>query len=204
MNRVAAAAAYCLLVGGPLAAQERPALSVALNDSAGTPEAYVSVRGLLSDERFLSAMEAGFPLHMEYRVELRKTRPLFDRTVSEWTVEYVVLYDPVRDLWFVEDAEGTLELTSQRALQERLSTVYVFGIRPPESGRFHFRAQVRARTLSDEDVDEVFAWLKGEDYDSAHIDRPGFLARTARSLLIRVAPLPQLRLEGRTEDFRYR
>jgi hypothetical protein len=204
VNRVAAVATCWLLAGAQLAAQERPQLTVALNDSAGIPEAYVGVRALLSDDRLLRAMESGFPLHMEYHVELRKTRPLFDRTVSEWTLEYVVLYDPVRDVFVVEDTDGTLELSGRRALRERLSAIYVFGLRPPEEGRFHYRAQVRARTLSDEDVDEVFAWLKGEDYDSEHRDRPGFLTRTARRLLIQVAPLPELRLEARTENFRYR
>ena len=45
--------------------------------------------------------------------------------------------------------------------------------------------------------------LKGEYHDSVPVERPGFLARTARSLLIKVAPLPQMELEARTPDFRY-
>ncbi|MGD2134789.1 MAG: hypothetical protein PVF27_01460, partial [Gemmatimonadales bacterium] len=68
MNRVAAVATCWLLAGAQLAAQERPQLTVALNDSAGIPEAYVGVRALLSDDRLLRAMESGFPLHMEYHV----------------------------------------------------------------------------------------------------------------------------------------
>lgn len=203
MKLLAAAFVCSLTLGGPLSAQEHPHLEVSLSDSTGTPEARVAVRALLSDERFLRAMESGFPLYLEYHVELRQSRALFDRTVSDWSINFVVLYDPVRDLYVVEDPDGSATLTSVAALRSRLATVYVFQGRPDTSGRFHYRARVGARTLSDEDVDEVFAWLKGEYHDSVPVERPGFLARTARSLLIKVAPLPQMELEARTPDFRY-
>jgi Domain of unknown function (DUF4390) len=203
VKRLAAALVCSLTLGGSLTAQDRPRLEVSLSDSTPMPEARVSVRALLSDERFLRALESGFPLYLEYHVELRQSRALFDRRVSEWSINYVVLYDPVRDLYVVEDPNGSTTLTSVAALRRRLATVYVFDARPDASGRFHYRARLNARTLSDEDVDEVFAWLKGEYHDSVPVERPGFLARTARSLLIKVAPLPQMELEARTPDFRY-
>lgn len=204
MNRLGVVLALSFTLGGSLTAQNRARIDLSLFDSTGTPEAHVSVRSLLSDERFLRAMESGFPLYLEYHVELRKNRPLFDRTVSAWNLDYVVLYDPVRDVYVVEDPDGSTTLTSVAALRSRLATVYVFGLRPHESGQFHYRVRVNARTLSDEDVDEVFAWLKGDYADSVPVERPGFLARTARSLLVRVAPLPRIELEARTRDFEYR
>jgi hypothetical protein len=48
-------------------------------------------------------------------------------------------------------------------------------------------------------VDEVFAWLKGESEGAPH--RPGFVTRTARKLLIQVAPLPRIAVEGRSAEF---
>jgi hypothetical protein len=65
-------------------------------------------------------------------------------------------------------------------------------------------ARPRARTLSDEDVDEVRAWLRRGDAEQADRDPPGFLARAARRLLVQVAPLPRITLEARTAEFEVR
>ena len=63
-----------------------------------------------------------------------------------------------------------------------------------EEGTLYYTATVTARTLSDEDVDEVFDWLRG-DTDSEAKKR-GLFTRTARKLLVQVAPLPRLSITG--------
>ena len=198
-----------LLVTGCLAilatrvtGQERARVQVALRGN-GTPEVHVSVRDLLADHRFVSAMESGFPLYLEYRVELRQSRSLWDRTVASEEWEFVVLHDPVRDRYVVEDAGGTEYVPTRDLLEERLASVYVVRLQPDRDGEFHYRASVNARTLSDDDVDEVFAWLKGESVDSVPRERPGFFTRAVRRLAVQVAPLPSADLEGRTGDFRF-
>ena len=50
--------------------QERPQLHVVLRGNE-TPEVDISLSGLLADDRYLEAMESGFPLYVEYRVELK-------------------------------------------------------------------------------------------------------------------------------------
>jgi hypothetical protein len=158
------------------------------------------LRGLLADDRFLSAMRSGFPLYMAYQLELRESRSMWDRTVAREAWELVVLYDPGRDVYQLEDLHGTEEIRDRTVLERRLAYAYVFeGLRPDRPGRFHYRASVAARTLSDEDVDEVFAWLKGESEGAPA--RPGFVTRTARRLLIQVAPLPRITVEGRSAEF---
>lgn len=175
-------------------AQERPALRV---DLRGTdpPEALVSVREVLSDQRFLQALESGFPLYMEYRVMLRQPRSLRDRTVDQLLWEYVVLYDPVRDRFTVETPEGTESLPDREALRARLSQVYRVSLDPAGPGEYYYAGEVTARTLSDEDVDATFAWLKGQS------GRPGLLDRIARRVLVEVAPLPRMKLSGRSPAF---
>jgi hypothetical protein len=187
------------LVAGGLG-QERAELQVVLRGN-GAPTVDVSLQGLLADNRILDAMESGFPLYVEFHVELRQSRSLWDRTVARQEWEFVVLYDPVRDRYVLEEAEGTEYIPTQRLLEDRLQDVYAVRMRPDRNGEFHFHAAVDARTLSDDDVDEVFAWLKGEDIDSLPVERPGWVTRTARRLLIQVAPLPRVHLEGRTADF---
>lgn len=194
------AVSLCTLVTGVLG-QERPELQVNSRGN-GVPEVDVSLHGLLDDDRFLDAMQSGFPLYVEFRVELRQSRSLWDRTVAREEWGFVVLYDPVRDRYVLEEAEGTEYIPTRRLLEDRLQDVYGVRIRPDRDGEFHFHAAVDARTLSDQDVDEVFAWLKGEAVDSLPVKRPGWVTRAARRLLVQMAPLPRVHLEGRTEDFR--
>jgi len=53
-------------------------------------------------------------------------------------------------------------------------------------------------------VDEVYAWLRGDGAEQGDRDRPGLLARTARRVLVQVAPLPRITLEARTREFEVR
>lgn len=201
MGRAALGVIGCVLLAGSVAAQERPRLEVDLRTS-GTdpPQAAVRVRQLLADGEFVAAVRSGFPLYVALTVELRAHRSLWDRTVERGVWEYVVIHDPVRDVYLLEDADGTEEIADRSALERKLESVYVVGLNPPGAGRYHYRASLRARTLSDEDVDEVYAWLRGDGAE-ADRDRPGFLARAARKVLVQVAPLPRVNLDARTEEF---
>lgn len=203
MTRLVALVLCCCAIYGAADAQARPAVEVELIPTDASPDVEVSVRGLLSDRRFLNAMESGFPLYVEYHVALRNSRSVwFDGTEDEFTLEYVVFYDPVRELYVVEARGLTEQLSSLDALRSRVAQRYRIEFFDPEApGRYYFAVTVNARTLSDSDVDEVFAWLKGENGDSSAFERPGFVTRTARRLLVRVAPLPRVTLEGRTRDF---
>ncbi len=184
-------------------AQVRPEIEVELVPTDDVPDVEIGVRDLLSDRRFINAMESGFPLYVEFYVALRNSRSgWFDGTENDYTVEYVVYRDPVREIWIVEARGLTEQFSSLADLRARVEQRYRIEFLDPEgSGRYYYAATVNARTLSDSDVDEVFAWLKGDHGESAQIERPGFVTRTARRLLVRVAPLPRITLDGRTGDF---
>jgi hypothetical protein len=191
-----------VLLGGLLATpaqgQERPSLRVDLLGGAPA-EALVSVRRLLSEQRFLSALESGFPLYLEYRVILRQSRSWHDRTVGDPLVwEYVVLYDPVRQRFRVETPDSPESLLDRDALRQRLEQVYRVQLDPDGPGQFYYAAEVNVRTLSDQDVDETFAWLRGTQ------EGPGLLDKLARRLLVEVAPLPHAKLTGRSAAFTVR
>ncbi len=200
MRRIAFVLILGLTPRGAALAQTRPEVVVEYR-TAGQPGVTVQLRALLADQRFVRAMESGFPLYLEYELELRESRSFWDRTVRSLAWEYVVLYDPVREVFAVEDQDGGAEYSSETSLQRRLNRVYVIpqGF-PSADGTYYYKASVNARTLSDEDVDEVYAWLHGANGDSARHRRPGLVTRTARRLLQRVAPLPRERYEGRTRD----
>jgi hypothetical protein len=204
MIRTGVAVALGALLAAAPAAGQGPTLVLDL--LTGPPRAAVSVRGLLGRRAFLDALESGFPLYMEYRVRLRRPQPLRDRTIREDVWELVVVHDPVQDRYTVRTATSTEVIPDRTALGARLAQVAIVPFDSPSgsgSGEFFFDAVVTARMLSDDDVDEAFAWLRGEGVggDSAHVEDPGLLARLARRVLIRVTALPNVRLEARTERF---
>lgn len=194
------AVACAIRLSGGLEAQASPGLRLVLTDD-GPPGVTVTVAEVLTDDRFIGAMESGFPLYVEIRVELRQPRSLWDRTVARTTWERVVLYDPVRTRYVLEDPDGREFVADRDALDRRLAGPWVVRLEPDDDGPFYYRAIVNARTLSDADVDEVFAWLKGEDLEDVERSRPGLLTRVARRLLVEVAPLPSMELQARSATF---
>jgi hypothetical protein len=189
------------LLGGTVSAQQRPALEVGLTPDS-VPEAAITVRGLLTDEIF-NAMESGFPLYVHYHVALREPGGLFGgRTAQTFEWDYVVLHNPVRNVYAVQDPAERRELAGRDSLARWVSRTLVFGLDPDRAGRFHYQVRVQARTLSDQDVDEAFAWLKGGA--NVQLERPGLFTRAARRLLVRVMPLPSYQLDQRSETFAYR
>lgn len=203
MRRVSAVWGFVVLCT-VTAARAQPNVTVELRLDDKSPMASVQLRGLLDDGSFVGAMESGFPLHLEYRVELRKTRSgWFDQTVTDATVEFVAVYDPVRERFIVEDARQTEYLDAEADLSRRLERVYLVQLDPRDAGSYYYRATVSARTLSDEDVDEVFDWLRGDD-DASDARGSGILTRTARKLLVQVAALPSVTVSARTPEFETR
>ncbi len=200
--RVAATLGCCITLTANASAQEVDVVA-RLRTAQDVPRVTVEVTGLLSDTRFLNAMRSGFPLYIEYEIELRSTRSnWFDPVVDQYYLEYVVLYDPVRESFVFDGADTREEISSEIALRRKLASVYEFGLLPDDEGRFYYDVTVNVQTLSDEDVDEVFDWLKG-DNDTTVVRRRGLLSRTARRLLVRVAPLPRISVSAKTETFRW-
>jgi Domain of unknown function (DUF4390) len=184
-------------------AQESPSVVVDIANERSEVSATVSLRNLLSDRAFVRAMESGFPLYVQYHLELRQPRSgWFDQTVDEATWEYVVVYDPVRVRYVLEGAAGSEDVGGESALHRRLEAVYRVALPPTQNGTYYYKATIEARTLSDDDVDEVFDWLKG-DADSSVVRRHGFLTRAARKLLVEVASLPNIRLSAQTDEFEW-
>jgi hypothetical protein len=202
MGRINSRGALALLVlimcagRHPLAAQSNPEITITLESDTSF---LVQLVQLDPDRRFMGAIHDGFPLYIEYHVELRESRGIwFDNTASEQVVEFVVSYDPVREVYVVDDQEKTEELRSEVQLRDYIGRVYRFEFTSPPRGRYYYAVTVDARTLSDADVDEVYDWLRGDDADVPK--QRGILTRAARRLLIEVAPLP--RWNGRAESRR--
>ena len=205
--------ALALPAAPPLAAQGTDAvrLSVTLVPDASRksgllPEARVT--GLLEDERWTSALLSGLPLRLHYRLELWRSRSSwFDAAVRSIDWDVVVRREPLLDQYSV-----TTVLLGRTRLQRypdlaslgtALGVAYRIAVRANDKGEYYYVANLSVSTLSDSDLDEMDRVMRGEA--GAATDDNGnvgdAVGRTARRMLLRVAGLPIMRVEGRSESF---
>lgn len=207
----AALPAYPAAAQGPA---PRVRLEVTLaRDSAsnGARNPVVRARDLLADDRWLTALRSGLPVRTHFRVEVWRSRDgwfdLFARQ-TEWDV--VLRHEPLLDQYTLLTVTGTTVQERRYATLDALSAALAFSyqvnVRPAEPGRYYYAAAVEVSTLSDSDLDELERFLEG-DLGEVTQGRRGIgdaLARGATRILLRLAGLPRLRLEARTEAFRVR
>jgi hypothetical protein len=164
-----------------------------------------------SNSRWLAALRSGLPVRLHYRVEVWRSRgawfDTFERQ-AEWNV--VIRHEPLLDqytlLTFVGAARQERRYATLDALGAALAFAYQVNVRPSESGRYYYAASLQVTTLSDSDLDELERFLAG-DLGEAEEQGENFgdaLGRGATRFLLRLAGLPSLRLEARSQPFTVR
>jgi hypothetical protein len=210
--------ALLAIAAGPCVLQAQASRGVRLEarlarDSApdGGRNPVVRSENLLADDRWLSALRSGLPVRLHYRVEVWRSREgwfdLYDRQ-TEWDV--VVRHEPLLDQYTLLTVTGSRvqerRYATLDALNAALGFSYQVNIRPQRRGEYYYSATLEISTLSDSDLDELERFLEG-DLEGVARGREGIgdaLGRGATRLLLRLAGLPSLRLEARTEGFRVR
>lgn len=199
-------------VSRPAAAQDGVRLHVTLaQDSApnGARAPIVRSENLIgSNSRWLSALRSGLPVRLHYRVEVWRSREGWFDTFgrqAEWDV--LVRHEPLLDqytlLTLVGPGRQERRYATLDALGAALAFAYQVNVRPNEQGRYYYAASLQVSTLSDSDLDELERFLAG---DLGRGGRGGdnlgdALGRGATRFLLRLAGLPSLRLEARSEPF---
>lgn len=207
------AAALSLAATPRVAAQGAAGVKLAVKlvpDAARTdgrlPEARVT--GLLEDDRWTSALLSGLPLRLHYRLELWRARASwFDAAVRSVEWDVVVRREPLLDQYSVTTV--LLGRTRQQryadldALGAAIGVAYRIAVRPTDKGKYYYVATLSVSTLSDADLDEMDRVMRGET--GAATDDNGTVGdavgRTARRMLLRVAGLPIMRVEGKSVGF---
>jgi uncharacterized protein DUF4390 len=195
-------AVLALLIGAAAAAAAQDAsLTVTLQN--GVPR--VQAAALLANGKFIALMRSGFPLRLHYRLELWRARSgWFDDHVNEASWDVVAHYDPLADD-FVLVRSGGIAARYARvdALAQALHVPYKVTLSPKGAGTFYYLCRLDVSTLNDTDLEEVEQWLKGEVTPavSGRGDLTNAVVRGAQRLLVRIAGLPRLTLEARSEPF---
>jgi len=86
-------------------------------------------------------------------------------------------------------------------LERALALPYRVNLTVKGAGNFYFLCRLEVTTLNDTDLEELTRWLKGDVSPavSGGGNLGGALARGAQRLLVRIAGLPRLTLEARSE-----
>jgi Domain of unknown function (DUF4390) len=199
-------------VSRPAAAQDGVRLHVTLaQDSApsGARAPIVRSENLIeSNSRWLSALRSGLPVRLHYRVEVWRSREGWFDTFgrqAEWDV--LVRHEPLLDqytlLTLVGAGRQERRYATLDALGAALAFAYQVNVRPNEQGRYYYAASLQVSTLSDSDLDELEKFLAGDlGRGGRGSDNLGdALGRGATRFLLRLAGLPSLRLEARSDAF---
>ena len=195
----------------PVAAQDVRLRVTLAQDSApsGARAPIVRSENLIgSNSRWLSALRSGLPVRLHYRVEVWRSRDgWFDTFARQAEWDVLVRHEPLLDqytlLTFVGAARQERRYATLDALGAALAFAYQVNVRPAEPGRYYYAASLQVSTLSDSDLDELEKYLAG---DLGRGGRGGdnlgdALGRGATRFLLRLAGLPSLRLEARSESF---
>ena len=180
---------------------QSPALTMILQ--GGVPR--VQATALLADGQFVGLMRSGFPLRLHYRLELWRSRSgWFDQFVSDASWDAVARHDPLADDFVLLRSTGSVaRYSTPDDLERALEIPFRVNLKPKGSGNFYFLCRLEVTTLNDADLEQLTRWLKGDDSPSV----PGggnvgdALARGAQRLLVRIAGLPRLTLEARSETY---
>lgn len=161
--------------------------------------------------RWLDALRSGLPVRLHYRVEVWRSREGWFDTFSrqlEW--DLVVRHEPLLDQYTLLTLVGARRqerrYATLDALGAALAFAYQVNVRPDEAGGYYYAATLQISTLSDSDLDELERFLAGDLGNGAQ-GSEGFgdaVGRGTTRFLLRLAGLPSLRLEARSQRFTVR
>jgi hypothetical protein len=190
----------------------RVLLDVSLATETTTPSSQspvIRVRYFFRDSRWTAMLQSGFPLRIHYRVELWRSRGAwFDATEREVEWDVAVRHEPLLDQYTVVRLTGRARQENRYATQDALAAAigrsYRVTMAPTEVGEYYYVASIQVTTLSDTDLDELERFFV-EDVAPAAEGRENVgsaVGRGAKRLVLKLAGLPSLRLETRSEKFR--
>jgi hypothetical protein len=171
-----------------------------------TGEAVVEIGNLFSDLSLVEAVTDGLPLRIRLRIQLWKDG-FFDNQEdqSEWRAS--VLFDPLTRRFRVQTSERTGEEVEVNTLQEAQAALQLtldVPLRPRQSGRYYYIADIEMETLSLSDLEELQRWLQGElaPVVAGEQDVEGALAKGLKRVVVRMLGLPAKRARFQSPSFR--
>ena len=146
----------------PLAAQDEAPLRLQVIPETG--EATVEMGNILGDGPLLEAVHSGLPLRIRVQTQLWKDG-FFDNEVGRHEWRASIIFDPLTRRYRIHatgQSTATREVNSLDEARLALQQTLDIPLRPRDSGRFYYLADVEMETLSLTDLEELERWLQGE------------------------------------------
>jgi hypothetical protein len=201
-------------LGRGIAAQEvptpTPRLDISLSEDSLDPQSVfplVRTHDLLTGSPWISLLREGLPVRLRYRLELWQSKSAwFDNLVRHVEWDVVIRWEPVLFEFSVRTitSSGTRErrYATTEALASALGSTYRIAIQPSVQGGTHYYVtSLSVSTLSDSDIEELERFMRGDDDEGKDETLGGIIGREVTRLLLRMAGLPSIRLEGRSRRF---
>jgi len=196
--------AVLVLSARSLAAQRAPRIE--LRSPSSSVNATVAARDVLLDTSFDQLLRNGFPVRLQFRVEVWTSGRWFDEVVDRVEWDIIVRFDQVDRAYEVvrRTREGIASLGSYSAFADaRAATelAHMPTLTLPAAGRQGYvTVQVDVQTLDISDLAEMQRWLQGEARPAVQGKRnPGTaLTRGLRTLVSRLLGGEVRHLEGRS------
>src|SRR5690348_9560517 len=213
MRWALAAGVMLVAARGAAQAQTPPSVRLTLRLAAdtlasGSRPPVVRSENLLDDGRWISALRSGLPVRLHYTVGVWRSRGgWFDAFERQVVWDVVLRHEPLLDQYTVLTLVGgrvrERRYATLDALSAALAFAYQVSVRPEAAGHFYYTASLEISTLSDSDLDELQRFLEGDLGDGADDKNSvgDVLGRGATRFLLRLAGLPSLRLEVRSQTF---
>lgn len=189
----------------PAAAQRDPLLILHVGPASGTVAA--TVGDLLGSRELRETLHSGLPVRIQVKVELWRDR-FFDSHEGQGEWRASVRYEPLEERYLLSTGGSEtvdLELESLTAVRTALQRTVRFLLRPDRNGRYYYTGVLEVETLSLSDLEELERWLRGDlaGAVSGEGDVEGAVGSGVRRLFVRLLGLPNVRVQARTETFRF-
>ena len=199
-----------LFAGAPSAhAQGPPQIDIRV--AAGTTNATVAVRRVLSERPFDELLRNGFPARLHVRAEVWTIGRWFDEIVGSEEWDVIVRYDLIDRTY--EVARVTRDVIIPLGSYARFADARAASELPftpplranPRGRKGYIAVQVDVQTVEMSDLDEVQRWLRGEATPVVQGRRnPGTaLTRGLRTLVSRLLGGEVRHLEARTPTMQF-
>jgi hypothetical protein len=171
---------------------------------------FVRSGSVLAERRTRDLLHNGFPVRLQYRIELWSTRGWFNSLQASESWEVIVRFSPLERRYQVARVVGerVTDLGSfddVSAAEFAISAPFQPGIRPPSRrDRHYYNVLLTVSVISVSDLDEVERWLRGELRPAVRGQRnPGTaVTRGVRILVVRLLGSETRQYEARSASFR--
>lgn len=155
-----------LLVAAPAAAQRDVGVHVNLNGAGPV----VTVSHVLDDPQLEDLMKNGFPVRLDFRLELWRTGGVFNELERVQTWQMLVQYnpDPYQKVYRVvrhngRQTESFGAVASLDSVDALLAVPYRVSLPPRHpGGRYYYNVVLDVESLNVNDLSEMERWLNGD------------------------------------------